>query len=330
MYYFKRYFIIIIIIVLILLNLVPTPYFLVIPGQAVNLSEKIMVENGEKDAKGQFLLTSTAIIKANLLLYIYGFFDPNIDLINSDDEILLNMDQKDYINIMENLMKESQMISKVVALRKAGYSPEISGRGILINGILDNSPAKNKLLPGDVIIKVDERPVHTLEDFSEIIRSYNSGQIVRITFLRDNTAYSTSIPLFELPNSDNKTERIGIGVYADTKDLQCRFPLKIEIDLEKIKGPSAGLMIALEILNQLTENDLSGGLLIAGTGNLSMDGRITEVDGIKQKIVSAKKHKADVFLIPQKNYPEALKFGQGIKIIPVDDFDDALIKLIKL
>jgi len=330
MYYFKRYFIIIIIIVLILLNLVPTPYFLVIPGQAVNLSEKIMVENGEKDAKGQFLLTSTAIIKANLLLYIYGFFDPNIDLINSDDEILLNMDQKDYINIMENLMKESQMISKVVALRKAGYSPEISGRGILINGILDNSPAKNKLLPGDVIIKVDERPVHTLEDFSEIIRSYNSGQIVRITFLRDNTAYSTSFPLFELPNTDNKTERIGIGVYADTKDLQCRFPLKIEIDLEKIKGPSAGLMIALEILNQLTENDLSSSLVIAGTGNLSMDGRITEVDGIKQKIVSAKKHKADVFLIPQKNYPEALKFGQGIKIIPVDDFDDALIKLIKL
>ncbi|PKP55186.1 hypothetical protein CVT91_16325, partial [Candidatus Atribacteria bacterium HGW-Atribacteria-1] len=284
----------------------------------------------EKDAKGQFLLTSTAIIKANLLLYIYGFFDPNIDLKNRDDEILLNMDQKDYINIMEKLMQESQMISKVVALRKAGYSPEISGRGILINGILDNSPAKNKLLPGDVIIKIDEQPVYTLEDFSEIVRSYNSSQIVRITFLRDNSTYSTSIPLIELPNTDDKTERIGIGVYADTKDLQCRFPLKIEINLEKIKGPSAGLMIALEVLNQLTENDLSSSLLIAGTGNLSIDGRITEVDGIKQKIISAKKHKADVFLVPQKNYPEALKFSHGIRIIPVDDFDDAIMKLIKL
>ncbi|MFH1939985.1 MAG: S16 family serine protease [bacterium] len=330
MYYFKRYFLIIIITVLILLNLITTPYFLVIPGQAINLSENITVENGEKDAKGQFLLTSTAIIKANLLLYIYGFFDPNIDLKNKDDEILLNMDQKDYINIMEKLMQESQMISKVVALRKAGYSPEISGRGILINGILDNSPAKNKLLPGDVIIKIDEQPVYTLEDFSEIVRGYNSSQIVRITFLRDNSTYSTSIPLIELPNTDDKTERIGIGVYADTKDLQCRFPLKIEINLEKIKGPSAGLMIALEVLNQLTENDLSSSLLIAGTGNLSIDGRITEVDGIKQKIISAKKHKADVFLVPQKNYPEALKFSHGIRIIPVDDFDDAIIKLIKL
>ncbi|MBE3090710.1 MAG: PDZ domain-containing protein [Candidatus Atribacteria bacterium] len=330
MYYFKRYFLIIIITVLILLNLIPTPYFLIIPGQAINLSKNITVENGEKDAKGQFLLTSTAIIKANLLLYIYGFFDPNIDLKNRDDEILLNMKQKDYINIMEKLMLESQMISKVVAIRKAGYSPEISGRGILINGILDNSPAKNKLLPGDVITKIDKQPVYTLEEFSEIIRSCNSNQMVKITFLRDNNTYSTSIPLIELPNTNEETERIGMGIYADTKDLQCRFPLKIEINLEKIKGPSAGLMIALEILNQLTENDLSSGLLIAGTGNLTMDGRITEVDGIKQKIISAKKHKAGVFLVPQKNYPEALKFSHGIRIIPVDDFDDAIMELIKL
>ena len=330
MYYFKRYFLIIIITVLILLNLIPTPYFLVIPGQAINLSENITVENGEKDAKGQFLLTSTAIIKANLLLYIYGFFDPNIDLKNRDDEILLNVDQKDYINIMEKLMQESQMISKLVALRKAGYSPEISGGGILINGILDNSSVKNKLLSGDVITKIDEQPIHTLEEFSEIIRSYSSNQMVRITFLRDNSTYSTSISLIELPSADDKTERIGIGVYADTKDLQCRFPLEIEINLEKIKGPSAGLMIALEILNQLTENDLSSSLLVAGTGNLSMDGRITEVDGIKQKIISAKKHKADVFLVPQKNYSEALKFSHGIRIISVDDFDDAIMKLIKL
>jgi PDZ domain-containing protein len=330
MYYFKRYFLIVIITVLILLNLIPTPYFLVIPGQAINLSENITVENGEKDAKGQFLLTSTAIIKANILLYIYGFFDPNIDLKNRDDGILLNMEQKDYINIMEKLMQESQMISKVVALRKAGYSPEISGRGILINGILDNSPARDKLLPGDVIIKIDKQPVYTLEDLSEIVRGYNSSQIIRITFLRDNGSYSTSIPLIELPGTDDETERIGIGVYADTKDLQCRFPLKIEINLEKIKGPSAGLMIALEVLNQLTENDLSGNLLIAGSGNLSIDGRITEVDGIKQKIISAKKQKADVFLVPQKNYLEALKFGHGIRIIPVDDFDDIIMKLIKL
>ena len=330
MYYFKKYFLIIIIIFLILLNLIPTPYALIIPGQSFKLSENITVENGEKDAKGHFLLTSTAIIKANLLLYIYGFFDPNIDLKNRNEEILLSLEQKEYNNLMEKLMQESQMISKIVALRKAGYLAEISGHGILVNGTLDNSQAKNKLLPGDVIIKIDKQSVYTLEELSEIIRNYNSNQIISITFLRDNSAYSTSIPLIELPNIDDKMERIGIGIYAETKDLKCNLPLEIEIDLNNIKGPSAGLMIALEILNQLTENDLSSSLVIAGTGNLNIDGSITEVDGIKQKIVSAKKQKTDVFLVPQKNYAEALKFGQGIRIIPVEDFDDTIMKLIKL
>ncbi|GAG17153.1 unnamed protein product, partial [marine sediment metagenome] len=37
-----------------------------------------------------------------------------------------------------------------------------------------------------------------------------------------------------------------------------------------------------------------------------------------------------VFLVPQKNYLEALKFSHGIRIIPVDDFDDIIMKLIKL
>ncbi len=34
--------------------------------------------------------------------------------------------------------------------------------------------------------------------------------------------------------------------------------------------------------------------------------------------------------MPQKNYLEALKFSHGIRIIPVDDFDDTIMKLIKL
>jgi len=330
MLYIKKYFLLIIIAILILLNLIPTSFVLVIPGQAYNLSEYITVENGEKDAEGQLFLTSTAIINANLLLYLYGFIDPNIDLKNKDSETLLNLNQKSYIDIMDKLMQESQMISKIVALRKAGYSPEISGGGILVNGILENCPAENKLLPGDVIIKIDEQFAYTLEELSKIIRNYDPNQIVKITFLRNNATYSTSIPLIELPGTDDKTGIIGIGIYADTKDLQCKFPLKIEISLDKIKGPSASLMIALEILNQLTENDLTGSLLIAGTGNLSIDGRINEVDGIKQKIISAKKKKADLFLVPQKNYSEALKFSQGIRIIPVDDFDDIIMTLIKL
>jgi len=330
MSYIKKYFLIIIIIILILVNLITTPYYLVVPGQCVNLSQNIIVENGGKDAKGKFLLTSTTIIKANLLLYLYNFFDTNVDLKNYNKENLVNLNQKEYIDVMDKLMQESQMIAKIVALKKVGYLPEISGQGILVNKILDHSSAKDKLLPGDVIVKVNDQPINTREEFSKMVQSYISTQVIKITFLRNNHTYSALIPIIELPNTDNKIERLGIGIYATTKDIKCKFPLKIEIFLDKIKGPSAGLMIALEILNQLTENDLSNGLIIAGTGNLEIDGKIYEVDDIKQKIISAKKQKADIFLVPQNNYQEALKFNQDIKIIPVIDFDDAIMKLIKL
>jgi len=330
MSYIKKYFLIIIIIILILVNLITTPYYLVVPGQCVNLSQNIIVENGGKDAKGKFLLTSTTIIKANLLLYLYNFFDTNVDLKNYNKENLVNLNQKEYIDVMDKLMQESQMIAKIVALKKVGYLPEISGQGILVNKILDHSSAKDKLLPGDVIVKVNDQPINTREEFSKMVQSYISTQVIKITFLRNNHTYSALIPIIELPNTDNKIERLGIGIYATNKDIKCKFPLKIEIFLDKIKGPSAGLMIALEILNQLTENDLSNSLIIAGTGNLEIDGKIYEVDDIKQKIISAKKQKADIFLVPQNNYQEALKFNQDIKIIPVIDFDDAIMKLIKL
>ena len=130
MSYIKKYFLIIIIIILILINLITTPYYLVVPGQCVNLSQNITVENGEKDAKGKFLLTSTTIIKANLLLYLYNFFDTNVDLKNYNKENLVNLNQKEYINVMDKLMQESQMIAKIVALKKVGYLPEISGEGV--------------------------------------------------------------------------------------------------------------------------------------------------------------------------------------------------------
>jgi len=330
LYNIKKHFLIIIIIIVIFINLIPVPYYLLVPGQAIDLSQNIIVENGEKDAKGKFLLTSTSIVKANLLLYIYSFFDPNIDLKNKSENITEEMNQKEYIDIMERLMQESQMVSKIVALRKAGYYTEISGKGIIVQKILENSPAKNKLIPGDIIVMVNEQSVRTIEEFSKIIQGHTRSQFIKITFLRNNSSYFLSIPLIELPNIDYTIERLGIGIYATTKDLQGKFPIKIEIGLDRIKGPSAGLMIALEILNQLTENDLSNGLVIAGTGNLSVDGKITEVDGIKQKIISAKKQKADIFLVPKENYQEALKFAQNIRIIPVENFDDVIMKLIKL
>ena len=330
MLYIKKYFLIIIVTIIILLNIIPTPYYAVAPGEAINLSQNIIVENGEKDARGKFLLTSTILLPANLWLCIYSFFDPNIELESKGDKIPEEMDQEEYMDIMTRMMEESQLISKIVALKKAGYNPELTGKGVIVNKILDNSPAKGKLAPGDVIIRVNDQPVFTLEEFSKSVQDLETNQFIEITFLRNNFPYNITVPLIKLQDNNYTVEKLGIGIYATTKDLQCKFPLNVEINLNKVKGPSAGLMIALEILNQLTENDFSSGLVIAGTGNLGIDGKITKVDGIKQKIISAKKQKADVFIVPKENYSEAIRYSKDIKVVPVENFDETIMKLTKL
>ena len=326
----KKYSILIIILIIIILSIIDTPYYLVIPGQGLELAKYVSTENGEKDAKGRFLLTSTSLTKANILLYLYSFLDNHIELMEIDGNLDEHISTEEYLAIMDKMMKESQMIAKIVALEKAGYFPKIVERGVKVNNILDKSSAKGRLIPGDIITKINKTPVRNISDFSTCIEQFHIGEIIKIYFQRNESLYSTKIPIIDISRENSKEKISGIGFFLTEGEIQCQFPLEIIIDLEGIKGSSAGLMIALEILNQLTENDLSNGLIIAGTGILDIDGNIKPVDGIRQKVISAKKNKADLFFIPKQNYQEAVRYTKNIKIIPVENFDEVIMKLIKL
>lgn len=55
-------------------------------------------------------------------------------------------------------------------------------------------------------------------------------------------------------------------------------------------------MMSLAIYNYLTENDITHGLKIAGTGTIDADGNVGTIGGIEYKIKGAIKNKVDVFL----------------------------------
>ena len=63
----------------------------------------------------------------------------------------------------------------------------------------------------------------------------------------------------------------------------------------------------MEIYNQITDNDITNGLKIMGTGTISKDGKVGEIGGVKYKLLGAVKNKADVFICPKENYEEAKK-----------------------
>jgi PDZ domain-containing protein len=64
---------------------------------------------------------------------------------------------------------------------------------------------------------------------------------------------------------------------------------------------------------------------VAATGELTADGDVEPIGGVKQKTIGAREAGADIFLVPAgDNAAEARKEAGGLRIIPVKTFPQAL------
>lgn len=69
-----------------------------------------------------------------------------------------------------------------------------AGRGVFVNGVTPNTPAASAgLRPGDVILKVDGRPVHQPEEVAAIMAEMPNGRSVRIGVLRAGDVSNMSL-----------------------------------------------------------------------------------------------------------------------------------------
>ena len=85
-------------------------------------------------------------------------------------------------------------------------------------------------------------------------------------------------------------------------------------------------MFTLEIMNQLTEEDLTRGYRIAGTGSIAADGTVGSIGGVRQKVFGAIDVGAAYVLVPAGNYDEALEAaGDDIEVVRIGTIDDAVV-----
>jgi PDZ domain-containing protein len=105
-------------------------------------------------------------------------------------------------------------------------------------------------------------------------------------------------------------------------------PVEVAIKLEKIGGPSAGLMFALGIIDKVRTEDLTGGRVIAGTGTIDDAGTVGPIGGIPQKLIGASADGATFFLVPSANCAEAVRNAvPGLAMISVGTLTEALTAL---
>ena len=90
-------------------------------------------------------------------------------------------------------------------------------------------------------------------------------------------------------------------------------------------GPSAGLVLAVAIVDKLSPGEATGGTRVAGSGTIRPDGTVGPIGGIRHKIRAAHDAGVSEFLVPAANCAEAVQGPpEGVRLIEVETLEGAL------
>lgn len=272
-------------------------------------------------ATGALDLT-TVSVKDRITLFeaVAGWLSPHEAVIPR--EIVFPPDQSQKQNQQENTqeMLDSQDNATTAALRELGLP---STTKVVVSSVTADAPADGKLQPGDQLTSVDGTRVTDTTQLRTLIGKHQPGDTVTVGYLRDGRPGTAAITAAR--SHDGGPTRAVIGILPSDRST---FPVTVDIRLASVGGPSAGLMFALGIIEKLGPDSLTGGRRIAGTGEITADGKVGIIGGIAQKMLGAKAEHATVFLSPAGNCAEAKKNKpSGLTLVKVSTLSDALAAL---
>ena len=260
--------------------------------------------------------------EANYFTYVWAKIDNSVDLYSREVILPKGVTPQQLSEISIQNMKTSENVAIAVALDSLDFKVETQGDGVLVVGILEESPVEGKLLKEDLIKSINNDEINSTTEFIALLRTYDIGDRVSIGLLRNNTDITIETKLIE--HVDYEGEPM-VGFLASTPNQRFVFPINVDIDTGNVGGPSAGLMMALNVYNSLTQDDLTKGIKVAGTGTIEIDGSVGPVGGVKQKVIAAKKAGSSLILVPTANFNDAEPYiDDDTAIVAVNSFNQAL------
>jgi PDZ domain-containing protein len=189
------------------------------------------------------------------------------------------------------------------------------GQQLQAADLSEGSASAGKIQPGDILKTINGKDITGLFVVQEELAA-GKGAPVTVVVERNGQPATE-----EITPKDNGEGRFILGVMLK---YLFTFPFDVDISLEKVGGPSAGLMFSLGIIDTVTPGDLTGGKHIAGTGTISPDGLVGPIGGIEQKLEGAKAAGATMFLAPAANCQEvAGNIPEGLQVVRVESLAEA-------
>lgn len=307
------------------------------PGKAQPLTNIVKVNGEREQYTGNLMLTTVRIRQATPYLCIKAHIGKSTQL-KKQEEVMGNANDEQYNQLQQYYMETSANNAKAVALKLAHKPYHFQLQGIYVLDVDKQSPFYGKLKIGDLITKFNGHQFKSQQKALAYIQKQKVGQKMVLTVQRQGKTKQISGRLMKL--KETKQAGIGISLVSKTKVISKE---KINIDAGNIGGPSAGLMFTLQTYELLTNINLQQGKIIAGTGEVFPDGTVGRIGGVRDKVISAYKNQASVFLVPddtitsemkkadphiKSNYQEALEVVKekhyDMKVVPVKTVKQAL------
>jgi PDZ domain-containing protein len=323
--------------------LIPTPYAEMSPGPTYDTLGSYSTESGQPakpviaisgtdtfkhDGGGQLRMVTVEVSRAD--------YRPNsVEVLSgwlSEDKIVVprtviypeGQTAEEATQQNTALFDDSEDQAITAALAAKGIKPVKTE--VVVDSVTAGSPADGKLRPKDVITAVDGTALAKPDDVHTMIQKHKPGDTVELTVTRDGKPQTVSIVTAQ--SHDSGPSRALVGFLPRTQNV---FPFDVKIQLDNVGGPSAGMMFALGIIDQLSQQDITGGTKIAGTGTIDADGKVGPIGGVQMKTLAAKRDGAKVFLTPAENCADAVKNAPGgLKLVKVTNLQSALDALTAL
>jgi len=305
---------------------VPAPYVIRSPGPTkdvlgmVNSADLIQISNAKTyPTTGQLRLTTVGVaggpgFDVNFAQVLRGWLDPKRAVAPVETVFPPDVTSEEVATENQAQMVSSQENAAYAALTELGYKVPTT---LSVGFLLDDSPATGLIAENDVLTSLNGSAVDSYDSLLESLKNIAPGTEVTVGFTRDGK--DKTVKFATLPNDDNSGSRLGIAL-----NPQFDFPFDVDITIPNIGGPSAGMMLALGIMDKLTPEDETGGQIIAGTGTMDTLGQVGAIGGIQQKLWGAQRDGARYFLAPESNCDEVIgHIPSGLRVVAVDTLEDA-------
>lgn len=233
------------------------------------------------------------------------------------------------------MMSTSRETARVAALAEAGRP---ATPGVVVVGVGVGGPAETVLRPGDFVLGIGPRggvtgarPEDEATGLAQLTAALaGSADGVTLRVRRDGQDLTVQVGVRDGATVE---KRLGIDL---ANGWWSPVQVTYRID-EAIGGPSAGLVFALAVYDQLVPGDLLQGRHVAGTGTIAADGRVGSIGGIQSKITAARAAGASLFLVPADNCPDTVGItsspgwvgegGSAMRLVKVATLREAITAL---